>query len=93
MKSDDEKEMYVKCGIILRPNGREETALYLVMDMLFEECNYLEETSNIKDDIWQWEDGKYYKRVLLDSEKKLKRRNFELKKRNIELENEIVTLN
>ena len=61
--------------------------------MLLQECKDLERYLNIKDDIWQWEDGKYYKRVLLDSEKKLKRRNLQLKKRNIELENEIVTLN
>ena len=68
---DDEKEMYVKCGIILRHNRSEEIALYLVNGMLFEECNYFENTN--EDDIVQCEDGKYYKRVLLDSEKKLKR--------------------
>ena len=68
-----------------RYNGSEENALYLVKGILFQECKDLERYLNIKDDIWQWEDGKYYKRVLLDSEKKLKRRNLELKKRNLEL--------
>ena len=46
--------------------------------MLLQECKDLERYLNIKDDIWQWEDGKYYKRVLLDSEKKLKNKNHEL---------------
>ena len=84
----------MKCGEVFRYNGSEENALYLVKGILFQECKDLERYLNInEDDILQWEDGKYYKRVLLDSEKKLKRRNLELKKRNIELENEIVTLN
>ena len=81
---DDEKEMYAKCGMILRYKWSEEIALYLVNGILFEECNYFENTN--EDDIMQWDDGKYYKRVLLDSEKKLKNKNLELKKRNLESE-------
>ena len=84
MKGDDEKEIYVKCGIIHKASKEKE--LYLVKGIFFAECNYLEETSNIKDDIWQWGDGNIKKRVLLDFEKKLKHENKELKKHVEELE-------
>ena len=59
--------MYVECGYILRRDGYEENTLYLVNGMLFEE---VEDPEN-EDDIEQWGDGKYYKRFLLGSEKKL----------------------
>ena len=52
MKGDDEKEIYVKCGIILRC---EEIVLYLVKGMLFQECNYLERILNTNEDkIMKW---------------------------------------
>ena len=83
MKDDDEKEIYVKCGMVLRCD---ETTLYLVNGRLFEEC---EEDSENEDEIVQWGDGKYYKRFLLDSEKELEKRNLELKKRKLELKIEL----
>ena len=61
--------MHVECGYILRHDGSEENTLYLVNGMLFEE---VEDPENEDDDIEQWGDGKYYKRFLLGSEKKLK---------------------
>ena len=64
---EDDNEMYVECGYILRRDGYEENTLYLVNGMLFEE---VEDPEN-EDDIEQWGDGKYYKRFLLGSEKKL----------------------
>ena len=59
----------VKCGRVLRHNGSEEDAVYMVNGMLFKEC---EEDKNNKE-IEKWRNGKYYIRVLPDSEKKLKR--------------------
>ena len=61
MKYND--EIYVKCGMVLRCD---ETTLYLVKNMVFQEC---EDPEN-EDEIVQWGDGKYYKRVLLGYEKK-----------------------
>ena len=74
--NEDANEMYLECGYILRRDGSEETTLYLVNGRLFEECE--EEDSENEDDIEKWGDGKYYKRFLLGSEKKLENENLEL---------------
>ena len=74
--NDDANEMYVECGYILRRDGSDETTLYLVNGRFFEECE--EEDSENEDDIEKWRDGKYYKRFLLGSEKKLENENLEL---------------
>ena len=72
--NEDANEMYVECGYILRRDGSEETTLYVVNGRLFEEC---EKDPENEDDIEKWGDGKYYKRFLLGSEKKLEKRNLE----------------
>ena len=72
---EDDYEMYVECGYVLRRDGSEEDALYLVNDMLFKE---VEKNKNNKE-IEKWRDGKYYERVLPDSEKKLKNKNDKIK--------------
>ena len=65
MKGDDEREMYVKCGMFLGHDDSEETVLYWVKGMLFEEYTHLKINFNTKDaEIWQWGDGKYYKMVF-----------------------------
>ena len=52
----DDSQMYVECGYVLRRDGSEEDAWYLVNDMLFEQC---EKDKNNKE-IEKWRDGKFY---------------------------------
>ena len=78
--------IFVKCGRVLRHNGSEEGAVYMVNGMLFTEC---EEGDKNNKEIEKWGDGKYYKRVLLGSEKKLKNKNDELTSENEDLKSEL----
>ena len=76
----------MKCGRVLRHNGSEEGAVYMVNGMLFQEC---EEGDKNNKEIEKWGDGKYYKRLLLGSEKKLKNKNDELTSESEDLKSEL----
>ena len=70
-------------GLVTRLKGCEKTVLYFLKCSIFQECEDFENTNENK--IVQWGHGKYSKRFILGSEKKLKNKNLELKKRNLEL--------
>ena len=61
-----------ECGIIMRFKGDEKAVLYFVKCSIFKQCEDSEEKFNNEDEIIQWGDGKYYKRLKLGSEKSLR---------------------
>ena len=83
---EDDENVFIKCGIVLGCNGSEENVLYFVNKWIFEE---VEEDLENEDEIMQWGDGKYYKRVLLGFKKKLKNKVLELESEHEECRKEL----
>ena len=84
---DDNDEVHVRCGLVLRHNGSEENVIYLVKGILFTQCDG---DFNIaignNSEIVKWGDGKYYKRVVLGNKRnwKIKLKSWKIKLKSIE---------